>query len=52
MEFINAGVRKQQVELKLKDIYTDLMRNQKLDYENFYGPEVIQSCIAEKREMS
>ena len=52
MEFINAGIKKHHVELKLKDIYTDLMRNQKLDYENFYGKEVVQQCIDEKREMT
>ena len=52
MDFINDTLRKQQVVLSLKDIYIDLMRNQKLDYENFYGPQVIAKCIEEKKEMT
>ena len=52
MDFINDTLRKQQVVLSLKDIYIDLMRNQKLDYVNFYGPQVIAKCIEEKKEMT
>ena len=52
MDFINETLQKQQVVLSLKDIYIDLMRNQKLDYENFYGPQVIAKCIEEKKEMT
>lgn len=42
----------QQTVLSLKDTYVDLMRNQKLDFENFYEPSVVNKCIEQKREIT
>ena len=42
----------QQPLLSLKDIYIDLMRNKKLDYENFYEPSVVAKCLEQKRDLT
>ena len=34
--------------VQLKDVYVDMIRNQKLDFENFQGKQVLEKSIEQK----